>query len=94
MGVMECFIKEEMVILKSVVKEVVNLVGVIYVGDFIFLFDIYDFMGYKKKINKLVVKMFDIVIQLIEKYKFDVGIGVDNDKLNLVDILLFQKGED
>lgn len=44
MGDKECFIREEMIILKGVVKEVVNLVRVIYVGDFIFLLDIYDFM--------------------------------------------------
>lgn len=94
MGATECLTKEEMATLKSVVKEAVNLAGVIYVGDFIPLLDIYDFTGYKKKTNKLAAKMLDIATQLIEKHKSDAGTGVDNDKLNLVDILLSQKGED
>lgn len=43
LGATECLTREEMVTLKGVVKEAVNLAGVIYVGDFIPLLDIYDF---------------------------------------------------
>jgi len=43
MGDTECLTREEMGILKGVVKEAVNLAGVIYAGDFIPLLDIYDF---------------------------------------------------
>lgn len=43
MGASECLTREEMVTLKGVVKEAVNLAGHIYVGDFIPLLDIYDF---------------------------------------------------
>jgi len=43
MGATECLTREEMGILKGVVKEAVNLAGVIYAGDFIPVLDIYDF---------------------------------------------------
>lgn len=43
MGATECLTREEMATLKAVVKEAVNLAGVIYAGDFIPLLDIYDF---------------------------------------------------
>jgi hypothetical protein len=43
MGATECLTREEMVTLKGVVKEAVNLAGHIYAGDFIPLLDIYDF---------------------------------------------------
>ena len=43
MGATECLTPEEMFTLKNVVKEAVNLAGVIYAGDFIPLLDIYDF---------------------------------------------------
>lgn len=43
MGATECLTREEMSTLKGVVKEAVNLAGVIYAGDFIPLLDIYDF---------------------------------------------------
>lgn len=38
--------------------------------------------------------MYNIAMSLIEKHKSADGPNVDNDKLNLVDILLSQKGED
>jgi hypothetical protein len=43
MGSTECLTPTEMETLKSVVKEAVSLAGVIYVGDFIPLLDLYDF---------------------------------------------------
>jgi hypothetical protein len=43
LGATECLTRDEMVTLKGLVKEAVNLAGVIYAGDFIPLLDIYDF---------------------------------------------------
>lgn len=43
MGSVECLTPKEMDTLKGVVKEAVNLAGVIYVGDFIPLLDVVDF---------------------------------------------------
>lgn len=94
MGATECLTREEMAVLKGVVKEAVNLAGVIYAGDFIPLLDIYDFTGHKAKTKNLAEKMYNIAMSLIEKHKSADGPNVDNDKLNLVDILLSQKGED
>ncbi|KAG0630577.1 hypothetical protein M758_1G189000 [Ceratodon purpureus] len=95
MGATECLTREEMVTLKGVVKEAVNLAGHIYAGDFIPLLDIYDFTGHKAKTQKLAAKMLKIALQLIEKNKSkDSGPNMDADKLNLVDILLSQQGDD
>ncbi|KAG0619800.1 hypothetical protein M758_4G166200 [Ceratodon purpureus] len=94
MGATECLTREEMVTLKSVVKEAVNLAGVIYPGDFIPLLNIYDFTGHKAKLQKLQARMFKIAMQLIERHRSKDGPTVDVDKLNLVDILLSQQGDD
>lgn len=93
MGDTECLTREEMSTLKGVVKEAVNLAGVIYAGDFIPLLDIYDFTGHKTKLRKLAARMLEIAMSLIEKHKSNEGPNVDADKLNLVDILLSQQGE-
>lgn len=50
--------------------------------------------GHKAKTKKLAEKMYNMAMSLIEKHKSADGPNVDNDKLNLVDILLSQKGED
>ena len=51
--------------------------------------------GHKAKTQKLADKMLKIAMQLIEKHKSkDSGTNVDADKLNLVDILLNQQGDD
>lgn len=94
MGATECLTREEMATLKAVVKEAVNLAGVIYAGDFIPLLDIYDFTGHKAKTQKLAARMLKIAMSLIEKHKSNDGPNVDADKLNLVDILLSQQGDD
>lgn len=94
MGATECLTRDEMYILKGVVKEAVNLAGHIYAGDFIPLLDIYDFTGHKAKTQKLAAKMLKIATSLIEKHKSPEGPSMDADKLNLVDILLSQTGDD
>jgi len=93
LGDTECLTREEMSTLKDVVKEAVNLAGVIYAGDFIPLLNIYDFTGHKAKLKKLAARMLVIAMSLIEKNKSNAGPNVDADKLNLVDILLSQQGE-
>jgi cytochrome P450 len=95
LGATECLTRDEMVTLKGLVKEAVKLAGHIYAGDFIPLLDIYDFTGHKAKTQKLAARMFKIAMELIEKHKSkDTGPNVDADKLNLVDILLSQQGEE
>lgn len=50
--------------------------------------------GHKAKTQKLAAKMLKIAMSLIEKNKSPEGPNVDADRLNLVDILLSQKGDD
>jgi hypothetical protein len=51
--------------------------------------------GHKARTQKLAARMLKIAMQLIEKHKSkESGANVDADKLNLVDILLSQQGDD
>lgn len=50
--------------------------------------------GHKAKTQKLAARMLKIAMSLIEKHKSNDGPNVDADKLNLVDILLSQQGDD
>ena len=50
--------------------------------------------GHKAKLQKLQARMFKIAMQLIERHRSKDGPTVDVDKLNLVDILLSQQGDD
>lgn len=50
--------------------------------------------GHKAKTKKLAARMLNIAMMLVERHRSKEGPTVDADKLNLVDILLSQEGDD